>query len=91
MRQDGERHGGDAGDEDQRCVVEGEHGAEQHMQQVDIAALHRDDQHAERKRHEVEGGEARVFAQDGGAGDKAGGERHGEAGDEAAKAHGGER
>ena len=60
----GERHGGDAGDQDQRRVVEREHGAEQHVQQIDIAALHRDDQHAERERHEIEGGEARVLAQD---------------------------
>ena len=60
------------GDQDQRGVVEREHRAEQHVQQVDTAALHRDDQHAERERDEIEGGEARVLAQDGGAGDEAG-------------------
>ena len=77
-----------AGDQDQRRVVKREHRAEQHVQQVDVAALHRDDQHAERERHEIEGGKARVLAQDGGAGDEAGEQRHGDAGDKAAKAHG---
>ena len=57
------------------------------MQEIDVAAAHRDDQHAERERDEIEGGEARILAQDGRARDEAGGERDGEAGDEAAKAH----
>ncbi len=47
--------------------------------------------HAKRKRHEIEGGEARVLAQDGGAGDETGQQDDGDAGDKAAKAHGGHR
>ena len=78
---------GDAGDQHQRRIVEREHAAEQHVQQIDIAAPHRDDQHAERERHEIEGGKARILAQDRGARDEARGKRHGEPRDEAAERH----
>ena len=90
-REHNEGDGGDRGDEDERCVVEREHGAEQHMQEVDIAAAHRDDQNAERERDEIEGGEARILAQDRRARDEASGERHGKPRQEAAKAHGEQR
>ena len=52
-----------------------------------VSAAHDEgvDQHAERERHEIEGGKARILAQDRGARDEARGERHGEPGDEAAE------
>ena len=88
---DGERRhgeGGDRGDQDQRGIVKREHRAEQDVQEVDAAAFHRHDQHAERERDEIEGGEARVLAQDGRAGDETGEQNHGDTSDKAAKAHG---
>ncbi len=61
------------------------------MQQIDIAAPDRDDHHAERERHQIEGGEARVLAQHGRAGDEAGSERDREPRGKAAEAHGEQR
>ena len=88
---DGEgQHGkrGDGGDQDKRGIVKSEHRAEQHVQQVDAAAFHRDDQHSKGERDEVEGGKARVLAQDGRAGDETGEQDDRNAGDKSAETHG---
>ena len=52
-----------------------------------LEPLQRDEQHAERQRDQVEGGEARILLLDRGARDGAGEQRHGEARDEAAERH----
>ena len=61
------------------------------MQEVDIAALDRDQQHAERERNEIEAGEACVLAQHRGARHEPGGERHRQPRREPAEAHGEQR
>ena len=75
QRQHDQRDRGDAGDQQQRLVVERQHRPEQHVQQIDIGALHRDDGDAERQRDQVEGGERGVLLQLGHARDEAGEQR----------------
>ena len=85
------REAGDRAQEDQRVVVEREHGAEEHVHEVDIAAPGGDDQHARRQRDQVESGEARVLSKRGDARDEARQKRHGHPGDQPADGHGAQR
>jgi hypothetical protein len=91
QRENNKRQAGDRAEQDERRVVECEHRAEQHMHQIDVAAAGRHDQHPERKRDQVEGGEARILAQNGRAGNEPGEQRDGEPGDQPADRHGAER
>ncbi len=84
-RENHERHRGDGRNEDEGGIVEREHGAEQHMQEIDIAASDRDDQNAGRERHQIKSGEACIFAQQGRAGDKSGGKSDRKACDKASQ------
>ena len=86
-RQHQQRDGGVEGDHQQRLVVHRQDVAEQHMQQVDVGALDRDDRDAQRQRHQVEGRERGVFLQLGGARDHACEDRDGKARDQAASRH----
>ncbi len=88
-RDHGERR--DGGDEDQRLVRHRKNGAEENVKEIDIRALRRDDQHAEREADEIEAREARILAQCCHAGDEPCKEGDGETGDETADAHGPER
>ena len=81
----------DGAEQDQSGVVEREHGAEEHVHQVDIPASSGHDQHAHRQRDQVEGREARVLAQRCGAGHEAREKRHGHARDQPADGHRPER
>ena len=53
----------DAGEQQQRRVVQRQRRAEQHMQQIDIRTFQRDDGDAKRQRYKVKGGERGVLAQ----------------------------
>ena len=76
---------------DQGVVVECEHGSEEHVHQVDIAASGGHDQHAHRQRDQVEGRQARVLAQRRESGHEARKERYGHACDQPADGHRPER
>ena len=62
-RQDDQRDGGDGGDHQQRRVVHRQDVAEQHVQQIDIGAVDRNDGDAERERDQIEGGQRGVLVQ----------------------------
>ena len=89
--QDQHGRGRDAADQVQRRGVDGEDGAEQHVQQVNAGAAQRDDQHAGGERSQVEAREARILAQRGRAADQPRQQRHGQPGDRAAQPHRGQR
>ena len=78
-------------DEQQRRIVDSENGSEKDMHKVDVAAMGGDDEHPERQRNQIEGGEARVLALRRDACDDTRQDRHHEARDEAAEAHDQER
>ncbi len=61
--------------------------AEEDVQKIDVRAAERDDEHARRKRGQIEGREARILAQDRGAADEPRQKRNGKPDDEAAEAH----
>lgn len=62
---------GDAADQVQRLIVDGQDGAEEDVHQVDIAALQRYQRHADRERSQIKAGKTGVFAQPGAAADNA--------------------
>ncbi len=82
-----QRRRGDAGEEQKRRVVQAEDASEQDVQEVDIAAAQGDDHDAEGERDQVEAGKRRVLAQDRGARDQPGQQRHRETGGEPAQGH----
>ena len=91
QRQRRQGEAGDAANEPQRRVVERQHGAKEHVQQIHMAAARGDDEHAQRQREQVEGGHARVFAQHRGARHHARGHGHQQPGQRAARRHGRQR
>ena len=84
--QQGER--GIAGDEQQGLIVEREHVAEQHVQEIDVGALERHDGHPDRKREEVERRQRRILLELGVAGNEPGKQGNDHARDEPARGHG---
>lgn len=59
---DGERDGGYGCEQHKSLIRKGERRAEENMQQVDVAAANRDDEHSCRKGDEVEGGKAGILS-----------------------------
>src|SRR3712207_8922322 len=59
-----------------RSIVEGQHGAEQDVQEIDVGALQGDDGHPERQRQQIEGRKRGVLLEGGDARDEAG--QHGD-------------
>ena len=78
---------GDADDQQQRRIVHRQHRAEQEMQEIDVAALERDDGDAERERNQEERGERGVLLQFGRARDQARADRDDEAREQAETGH----
>ena len=85
QRQHGD--GGDGGEQQQRVVVERQHRAEEHVQQIHVRAAQRHDGDAERQGQQVEGRERRILLQRGEARDEAGGDRDDHAGEQPADGH----
>ena len=75
-------------DEQQGRIVQRQHIAEQHVQEIDVGALERDDGDAERERKQVESRQRRILLEFGRAGDKPGKQGNNEPGDQAARGHG---
>lgn len=71
---------GNAADEVESSVVHGQDGAEQDVEQIDIAAVSRYQQYAQGQRGEIETGEARVLAQYSAPADDTGEQRNGKTG-----------
>ena len=86
-RQAEQGDGGDAAEQPQGGIVEGQHAAEQDVQEVDLRSAQRHQQDAARERDQVEGSETRILLDHGRAGDEPRHQRHGEAGREAAQGH----
>ncbi|MPN20766.1 hypothetical protein SDC9_168145 [bioreactor metagenome] len=63
QRQRQQRHSGDGCSQQQGGIVQRQHRAKQHMQQIDIGAAQRNQQHTQRQRDEIEARKARVVAQ----------------------------
>ena len=90
-RQRQQRQAAYGGDQRQRRAVHGQDGAEQHMQQIDIGAARRDDQHAERQAGEVEACQTGILLELGGARDQSRQQRHAQPRDQPAERHGRQR
>ena len=90
-RQREDRNARDGTEQSQGGVIQREHGPEEHVHQVDVAASGGHDQHPHRQRDQVEGRQACVLAQRRDAGHEAREERHGHACDQPADGHRPER
>ena len=86
-RQHDKRDGGVERDDQQGLVVHRQDVAEQHMQEIDIGALDRNDRDPERQRHQIERGQRGVFLQLGSARHHAREDRDGKACDQSACRH----
>ena len=82
-----QRDGGDSLQQHQGGVIQRQHGAEQHVQQVDIRAFQGHQCDAESQRHEVERRQRCVLTQHRQPGNGAGAERHRKAGGHAPSRH----
>ena len=81
------RYRSEAGQQEEGGIVKREYAAEQHVQQINIAAAHRDDQHAGGKRDQIESGQAGIFLDHRIARYATRQQGHGNAGNEAAQRH----
>ena len=78
---------GVAGDDQQGRIVHRQDVAEQHVQQIDVGALDRNDGHAQRQRHQIECRQRGIFLQLRIACHQACKDRHREARDQTARRH----
>ena len=89
-RQYHQRDAGHAGHQRERGHVHRQHRTEQQVQQIDLAALPADHEHANGQAGEVEGSEVGVFLEAGVAAGQADAQRHHQPGNQSAQTHGGD-